>query len=61
MPRVRELYIEDSRFKGAIPAGIFKLTKLSYLYLDGNQFHDAPIPNAISNLVNLMYVKRCWP
>jgi len=43
----------DSNFKGTIPAGVYKLTKLMYLAVNGNQFHHAPIPNAISNLVNL--------
>ncbi len=36
---------------------MYKLTKLVYLAVSGNQFHDAPIPNAISNLVNLAYVE----
>ncbi len=35
---------------------MYKLTKLIYLHISSNQFHDAPIPNAISNLVNLEYV-----
>ncbi len=47
-----------SNFKGTIPAGVYKLTKLTYLSVNGNQFHDAPIPNAISNLVNLQCVQR---
>ena len=45
--------MSDSNFKGTIPAGVYKLTKLTYLAVSDNQFHDAPIPNAISNLVNL--------
>jgi hypothetical protein len=45
--------MSDSNFKGTIPAGVYKLTKLAELGVASNQFHDAPIPNAISNLVNL--------
>jgi hypothetical protein len=37
--------MSDSNFKGTIPAGVYKLTKLVYLAVDGNQFHDAPIPS----------------
>ncbi len=36
---------------------MYKLTKLTGLGVHGNQFHDAPIPNAISNLVNLECVE----
>ncbi len=36
---------------------MYKLTKLTSLDVSHNQFHDAPIPNAISNLVNLVYVE----
>ncbi len=48
----------DSDFKGTIPVGVYKLTKLTYLGVGDNQFHDAPIPNAISNLVNLKCEQR---
>ncbi len=47
----------NSGFKGTIPAGVYKLTKLVGLDVSDNQFHDAPIPNAISNLVNLECVE----
>jgi len=53
---LRILDLGSSGFKGTIPAGVYKLTKLTTLDFSGNQFHDAPIPNAISNLVNLEYV-----
>ena len=36
---------------------MYKLTKLTLLDVSHNQFHDAPIPNAISNLVNLVFVE----
>ena len=53
---LRILSLGSSGFKGTIPAGVYKLTKLTILDVNNNQFHDAPIPNAISNLVNLAYV-----
>ncbi len=53
----RGLQLGNSGFKGTIPAGIYKLTKLTFLDVRNNKLHDAPIPNAISRLVNLECVE----
>jgi hypothetical protein len=47
----------QSGFTGTIPSGVYKLTKLTRLMVFGNQFRDAPLPFAISNLVNLECVR----
>ncbi len=46
---LRGLQLGNSGFKpeGTIPAGIYKLPKLTFLDVRNNEFHDAPIPNAI--------------
>ena len=52
----RFLSLAKSGFSGTIPTGIFKLKKLIQLNIEENQFKDAGIPNAISNLVKLTCV-----
>lgn len=47
--------MQDSGFKGKLPKGLFKLSKLKRLELNGNQLHNGVLPAAFSKLKKLTY------
>ncbi|XP_077250531.1 uncharacterized protein LOC143889977 isoform X4 [Tasmannia lanceolata] len=52
-PSLRNLYLSYNKLSGTIPSGLVHISKLTYLYIEGNQFKQGVNPKGVHNVLEL--------